>query len=212
MRLRPSGNQGPVATSWASFQSYQSEEAWTWEHLALTRAHVVAGPEDLAEDVEAFRRRLLERKRNPAAVARDVQDMRDRITAAKRAAGWLDIKTGPGRMQDIELLAQTGVLLSGGGSCGLKDGLRALQELGALDAPDELATLHDLQWRLQIGGRLLAARLSDPEELGESAREFLLRLTERKSLPELQTALEERQARAADAITTALKRIGAEDD
>jgi glutamate-ammonia-ligase adenylyltransferase len=43
MRLRPSGRQGPVATALASFERYQMEEAWTWEHMALTRARVLAG-------------------------------------------------------------------------------------------------------------------------------------------------------------------------
>ena len=43
MRLRPSGRQGPVATSIQSFCSYQEDEAWTWEHLALTRARPLAG-------------------------------------------------------------------------------------------------------------------------------------------------------------------------
>ncbi len=43
MRLRPSGRQGPVATSIESFASYQRTEAWTWEHLALTRARVLVG-------------------------------------------------------------------------------------------------------------------------------------------------------------------------
>src|SRR5210317_805597 len=45
MRLRPSGNKGPVATSWDAFQSYQMGEAWIWEHLALSRARVIAGPQ-----------------------------------------------------------------------------------------------------------------------------------------------------------------------
>ena len=44
MRLRPSGNKGPVATSWTSFQDYQRNEAWVWEHLALTRAAAIVGP------------------------------------------------------------------------------------------------------------------------------------------------------------------------
>ena len=44
MRLRPSGRSGPVATMIGSFESYQENEAWTWEHLALTRARVVSGP------------------------------------------------------------------------------------------------------------------------------------------------------------------------
>ena len=31
MRLRPSGNKGPVATSLASFELYHRDSAWTWE-------------------------------------------------------------------------------------------------------------------------------------------------------------------------------------
>ncbi|MDE3029823.1 MAG: glutamine-synthetase adenylyltransferase, partial [Paracoccaceae bacterium] len=42
MRLRPSGRQGPVATAIDAFRSYQVTEAWTWEHLALTRARAIA--------------------------------------------------------------------------------------------------------------------------------------------------------------------------
>jgi glutamate-ammonia-ligase adenylyltransferase len=56
MRLRPSGRQGPVATALASFERYQKEEAWTWEHMALTRARVLAGDDSLAADIEAVRR------------------------------------------------------------------------------------------------------------------------------------------------------------
>ncbi len=209
MRLRPSGNQGPVATSLARASATTSAtEAWTWEHLALTRARVIAGPEDLASDVESFRRELMQRNRDPAAISADVQEMRDRITAAKPAAGWLDIKTGAGRMQDIELLAQTGLLLSGTAARGLLPGLEALQALGALEAPADLAALHDLYWRVQVGGRLLAPALADPDDLGEGARDFLLRVTEHGSLAELQKTLEDGRANADAAITTALKRVG----
>ena len=72
MRLRPSGNQGPVATSWASFVNYQQNEAWVWEHLALTRAHVVAGDAGLAEEIEAFRTEFLSHPRERGKVLRDV--------------------------------------------------------------------------------------------------------------------------------------------
>ena len=43
MRLRPSGRAGPVATSIVSFERYHQNEAWTWEHMALTRLRPVAG-------------------------------------------------------------------------------------------------------------------------------------------------------------------------
>ncbi len=38
LALRPSGNKGPVATRIDAFAKYQAKEAWTWEHMALTRA------------------------------------------------------------------------------------------------------------------------------------------------------------------------------
>lgn len=113
MRLRPSGNQGPVATSWASFQDYQTKEAWTWEHLALTRAQAIAGPQDLIDDIETFRQSLMRGPRDRSQTLRDVADMRARIAAAKHPAGPWDTKLGRGRLQDIELASQLGGLLSG---------------------------------------------------------------------------------------------------
>ena len=49
MRLRPSGDAGPLASSLEAFRRYHDERAWTWEHMALTRARVVAGPAALRE-------------------------------------------------------------------------------------------------------------------------------------------------------------------
>ena len=76
MRLRPSGNQGPVATSWASFTNYQKNEAWVWEHLALTRARVVAGDAGLAQDIETFRAMFLSQPDDRQKVLREVAEMR----------------------------------------------------------------------------------------------------------------------------------------
>ena len=113
MRLRPSGNQGPVATSLASFRDYQETQAWTWEHLALTRARVVAGDPDLGAEIEAVRTDILSRPRDTEDVRTEVARMRARISAAKTPNGPWDTKIGPGRMQDIELVAQAGASDSG---------------------------------------------------------------------------------------------------
>ena len=113
MRLRPSGRSGPVATSLPAFRRYQAEEAWTWEHLALTRARVVAGPADLGEEVAAAIAAVLAHPHDAAKVLADAADMRRRLAEAHEAAAadpW-EVKLGPGRMMDIELLAQTGALL-----------------------------------------------------------------------------------------------------
>ncbi len=205
MRLRPSGNQGPVATSWASFQQYQRTEAWTWEYLALTRAAVVAGPEALSEEVRGFIAARLADPREAAVLAADVLKMRVRIAAAKPSGGWLDIKTGPGRMQDIELLGQLGVLLGGGGT-GLATGLANLLRRDVLTQParDALADAHDLYWRVQQAGRLLAPDLRDERALGPSGVEALLRITEAPSLESLQKTLADSQRDAARVIDETL--------
>jgi glutamate-ammonia-ligase adenylyltransferase len=112
MRLRPSGRSGPVATSLAAFRRYQAEEAWTWEHLALTRARVVAAPADLGGKVAAAITAVLARPHDADRVLADATDMRRRLTQAHEAAAadpW-EVKLGPGRMMDIELLAQAGAL------------------------------------------------------------------------------------------------------
>ena len=52
MRLRPSGRAGPLATQIDGFAGYQENEAWTWEHMALTRARVVSASPEFAARVE----------------------------------------------------------------------------------------------------------------------------------------------------------------
>jgi glutamate-ammonia-ligase adenylyltransferase len=207
MRLRPSGNQGPVATSLASFRQYQRDEAWTWEYLALTRAAVIAGPEGLAREVSGFIAERLAEPRDAAVLAADVLKMRLRIAEAKPSGGWLDIKAGPGRMQDIELLGQLGVLVGGAGSgTELDHGLASLVQRGVLTGPARgvLADAHDLYWRVQQAGRLLAPDLRDESGLGPSGVEALLRITEQPSLARLQETLADGQVAAARVIDETL--------
>ncbi|NBC96653.1 MAG: glutamine-synthetase adenylyltransferase, partial [Deinococcus-Thermus bacterium] len=103
MRLRPSGRQGPVATALPSFARYQREEAWTWEHMALTRARCVAGTPDVCAEAEAVREEILRQPREAAQVWGEVAKMRARLADAKPPQGPLDVKPGPGGLQDIEL-------------------------------------------------------------------------------------------------------------
>ncbi|MGE0845879.1 MAG: bifunctional [glutamine synthetase] adenylyltransferase/[glutamine synthetase]-adenylyl-L-tyrosine phosphorylase [Flavobacteriaceae bacterium] len=106
MRLRPSGRSGPVATHIDSFTAYQREEAWTWEHMALTRARVVAGSKRLAGRVDEIRREVIGAKRKTAELAGDVASMRRRIDRDKAAGDRWDIKSQPGGLTDIEFVAQ----------------------------------------------------------------------------------------------------------
>lgn len=178
MRLRPSGRAGPVATSLQSFTTYQETEAWTWEHLALTRARVLAGEPTLAGEVEAFRRALLAAKGQGARVKPDVAEMRARLQAAKPAQGDWDAKNGPGRIMDIELAAQTVALIAGSPARGVERQIAA-GEARILPVSDAqtLASAYRLMWRLHAAARLLSERALDWEALGEGGRAFILRET-----------------------------------
>lgn len=106
MRLRPSGQKGPVAAQLSTFREYQAAEAWTWEHLALTRARVVSGPPELRAKVEEAIRATLTRPREPAVIAKDVLDMRARIAAEKGTDSIWDLKQVRGGLVDLEFIAQ----------------------------------------------------------------------------------------------------------
>ncbi len=113
MRLRPSGNKGPVATQFRGFVDYQRNEAETWEHMALTRARVVCGDASLALEVEGAIHAVLTKPRDPAALRDDVFGMRRLIAAEKGESDPWDLKLAAGGLVDIEFIAQYFALLRG---------------------------------------------------------------------------------------------------
>lgn len=202
MRLRPSGTQGPVATSLASFESYQKDEAWVWEHLALTRARAVAGDGGVGADVEAVRRAVLGAPQDAARVLHEVREMRARIAAAKQPAGPWDAKIGPGRLQDVELVAQAATLLTGGTGRSVAAGLEAGRQAGWL-RDDESATLdaaYRLCWKVQAVSKLLSDKPFDPGSMGEGGCAMMLRETGADSLAVLEQDLTALTARAGQVI------------
>ena len=102
----PPPKTGPIASSLEAFRVYHEESAWTWEHMALTRARAVAGPEALRRRVMDEVRAVLIRKRDPAKLAAEVADMRLRIAAAHRKPPAFEVKHRRGGMVDIEFIAQ----------------------------------------------------------------------------------------------------------
>ncbi len=202
MRLRPSGRQGPVATSIQSFRSYQMEEAWTWEHLALTRARPVAGEAALADEVDAARIEIMAAKGSAARVLPDVAEMRERIFAAKAPDGEWEAKIGPGRLQDIELLAQSCALRAAAPARRVEAQLRAGRSAGHLTKDEDAALQESYRflWRLQAGGRLLTENPLDMDAIGEGGRAFLLRETGASELGTMASQLVGHTERAAAII------------
>ena len=205
MRLRPSGNKGPVATSWQSFQDYQRNEAWVWEHLALTRAAAIVGPDDLIRDIDAFRVALAD-LRNLETVASALSKMRARISSVKSDRSAWDFKIGPGRLQDIELFSQMGSLLAWQKEQSVAAGITGLVESGVIDQAqgDELQGAYEQFWMLQLGSKLLCESTFDPEIVGEGGQSFILALSKSEQLDTLQNNITLRETAARSIIEAVL--------
>jgi len=114
MRLRPSGNKGPVAASLAAFERYhgpteeggpEAGHAWTWERMALTRARPVAGPPALRKRIAEVCRGAIAAQAGPGAIA-DALAMRARMLRDLPPAGPWDVKLIPGGLVEVEFIAQ----------------------------------------------------------------------------------------------------------
>ena len=181
MRLRPSGRAGPVAVSLASFEQYQMEGAWVWEHMALTRARVISGPKVLQSAIEDIAEQALRSRCDTDEVLTGAAEMRARLVEAheaERRNPW-SLKHTAGGMMDIEFLAQAGVLHCG--LVGLRRADDALAVLGeaawiSIDDAEYLrSTLRILQ-RLQHVERVAIETTLSPDEAGPDFREVLARV------------------------------------
>ena len=154
-RLRPQGAQGPLVVTLDSFERYQREEAWTWEHMALLRARPVYGSDTARAEVERIVAALLATPRDRMKLAADAAAMRGKIAAHKPANGALDIKGGPGGLVDLEFAMQVTQLASG--QCHDPNIAAALACMTAAGlAPDGVGAAHALLARMLVMLRLTA--------------------------------------------------------
>ncbi|MCE8472066.1 glutamine-synthetase adenylyltransferase, partial [Rhodovulum sulfidophilum] len=189
------------------------DEAWTWEHLALTRARPVAGDAALGAEVEAFRRALIADKADVARTVAGIVDMRRRLAGAKPAKSTWDGKQGPGRGQDIELIATAAALIAASPATSVAEQMGAGVEAGWLrqDEADVLGASYRLQRQIQGAAKLISDTPLDAARLGESGQAFLLRGTGAKDVAALEDLLEIQRAAAATAIEAVIARSPAEE-
>ncbi|MCF6328744.1 MAG: DUF294 nucleotidyltransferase-like domain-containing protein, partial [Henriciella sp.] len=112
MRLRPSGRAGPVATSLAAFERYHKTDAWTWEHMALTRLRTITGDAGLGARVCKITHQIVVNG-DPEKRTADILDMRQRLLRDKPASGPWDLKMRQGGLLDLEFIVQQALLTAG---------------------------------------------------------------------------------------------------
>ena len=200
MRLRPSGRSGPVATGLASFKSYQETEAWTWEHLALTRARVVSAAPGFGLKVEAVIRAVLERKCDTEAIAADVVEMRGAIAKEKGEGARWDLKYAAGGLIDLEFIAQYLQLVHTAAHPDILDTstARVLDKawrLGLISAEDAdvLRSAARLMHNLTQILRLCLSGPFDPKTAGAGLLGLLARAADLPDFPTLDAHLRETQ-------------------
>jgi glutamate-ammonia-ligase adenylyltransferase len=150
MRLRPSGNQGPVAVSLAAFQRYHQTDSWTWERLALTRARVLAASKGFAPVVAGAIRAALSRPVPADVILADTVAMRDRLRAEQKPRGVFDVKHRHGGMLELAFIPEALQLVHGGAMLqpNTAAALRALGAAGHLAPADADALVAaDFLWR-----------------------------------------------------------------
>ncbi|MEH6630981.1 MAG: bifunctional [glutamine synthetase] adenylyltransferase/[glutamine synthetase]-adenylyl-L-tyrosine phosphorylase [Halopseudomonas aestusnigri] len=187
MRLRPSGGAGPLALSLKAFERYQLNDAWTWEHMALTRARAIGGDKIFCAKIDKDIKEVLCLKRDPQKLVNDIAGMRLRIAKEKPARGIWDIKQVSGGLIDLEFLSQYLQLKHAHDNpkvlhSNTKQSFKQLGQEGLLSSPDcaDLIEAFDLFHQLQ---NLL--RLTTGEKLDEDTAptEVLSRLATAVSEP-----------------------------
>lgn len=154
-RLRPSGAQGPIAVSLDSFERYQREDAWTWEHMALCRARPLFGTAQDRAELRAIIDAVLLAPRDAAKLREDVLHMRGEMAKHKPPKGPLDVKLARGGLVDLEFIVHYLQLREHAGlDPDLGRAIAALSAAGLL--PPDLRAAYDLLVRLLIVVRLVA--------------------------------------------------------
>ena len=194
-RLRPSGVQGPLAVTFDSFARYQHESAWTWEHMALTRARTLYGPEKAQDELDVIIAKVLSAPRDPAKLCADVLHMRGEMAEHKPPKSALDVKLLRGGLVDLEFLIHYQQLRTGHGlQPDLAAALRELVERKLL--PAALIPAHEHLTRFLIAARLLAPAGEDPSP---AAREALALACEYGDWEDLLAGLQNARAAVATA-------------
>jgi glutamate-ammonia-ligase adenylyltransferase len=196
MRLRPSGNKGPVATQLKGFIDYHHDEAWTWEHMALTRGRVIYGPQALQKRVEEVILQVLCQPREPAKIATDAAKMRGRIFKEKGSKNPWDLKHVRGGLVDLEFICQYHQLIAANShpqvlSPHNRDAFVNLKSAGALPAEiaDQLAAASMLYSNLSALVRVAVSDIFDPQKSTPGLASAMASAGGAENIADLQTKL-----------------------
>lgn len=210
MRLRPSGSAGPLATSFERFVDYQHKEAWTWEHMALCRARVVAGTPQLSQDLKAALRGILCQPHDIRKLMVNASEMRDKIRQTHGSTNIWDLKHAHGGIMELEAIVQVLTLAHAHKVPKIlrphtTQALMAVKRRGLIPAAmaDDLIETSLLYRNLNGLKRLcLNADHHDPETWPKSLKDVLGEASRTTSFPDLEMRLKNAQQNVVEAFNS----------
>ncbi|RWE87753.1 bifunctional [glutamine synthetase] adenylyltransferase/[glutamine synthetase]-adenylyl-L-tyrosine phosphorylase [Mesorhizobium sp.] len=196
LRLRPSGNKGPVATHVDAFKKYQRKDAWTWEHMALSRARAIGGDQTLCTEAEAEVAAVLALPRDSPKVMAEASEMRTMIEKEKPPRDLWDIKLIPGGLIDLEFIAQvaviTGKVEAGRRITGTAEVLsRLAPDFAEVQVRQELCDAYALYLALTQMTRLCITGVFERDDVPPGLSDLLLAVTDLPDFGVLEAHLKE---------------------
>jgi len=200
-RLRPSGSQGPLVVTLKTFQDYYARSAWTWEHMALTRARVILSPQAMLGPLQHSVETVLTQKRDANALLLAVHKMRDKLFDEFGSQNKWAIKHTKGGLVDMEFLCQFLMLKEGHTHPALfeaeiSQSINKLLKYGLLEEQEakSLEESHQLQQKIQSLLRLcLNGPPEDREAIPKGLQHVLMDATATTNMNELEDKLEQSQ-------------------
>jgi glutamate-ammonia-ligase adenylyltransferase len=207
-RLRPSGGQGVLVTTFDGFERYQLDRAESWEHIALLRARAIAGHSDAAQRVLD---RVRDRVMNDSGECWEyIADLRARVELerATTSSKAISVKTGRGGLMDVDFLAAGGVLETGGAGFPRLPSVPAmLHSLGRGAQIDQLLADYGFLRQIESRARWIAGRATDEARIDQDGLALLADLSnldlEPEPLLDELTAVRERIRAAFDSVVRA---------
>jgi len=205
LRLRPFGNAGRVAMSFAALEQYFQREGRDWERYAWQKARPVAGDIEAGQRFLGTLRPFVYRRYLDFGALDGLRQMKAMI-AAEVARQELadDVKRGPGGIREIEFLAQALQLIRGGREPALQQprllpALAALRDAGQIDATTAEALAADYRFLRRLENRLQMLRDAQTHVLPESAvdRDRIARGLGHEGWPALAAEIAQRRGRVA---------------
>ncbi|WP_421760566.1 bifunctional [glutamine synthetase] adenylyltransferase/[glutamine synthetase]-adenylyl-L-tyrosine phosphorylase [Devosia sp.] len=197
MRLRPSGNAGPLAASLNAFVQYQRDSAWTWEHLALSRARVAIADAGFGEKIESTIEDVFARPRDVKKTIDDVLAMRALMAKERPPRHAFDLKLASGGLVDLEFIAQSAQLVAREAIAAHQaDTATVLRRMGEIGLVPEGARLAEILGIYATVLQVMSAALADPfkdEGWTEAFRELLAQRTNTPNFERLTEDLREMQ-------------------